>query len=155
MPDCFISYASSDEALATYVAQYLSWRGVNVFMARFCLRPGDTWNEEIQNALRSSSWVVFLASRTACTSAYVQQEVGGAVFGGKKLVPVVWDMPPSDLPGWAKHYQALDLRGLSSHEIARQVERIAEAVHADKRQGALIAGGIIAGLLILALGRDN
>jgi hypothetical protein len=152
MADCFISYASPDERLATDVAQYLRWRGLEVFMAGLSLQPGDTWNAEIQNALRTSPWVVFLASRVACASAYVQQEVGGAVFGGKKLVPVIWDMPPSDLPGWAKHYQALDLRGLPSHAVAQQVEHIAEAIHASKRQGAFIAGGIIAGLLLLALG---
>lgn len=152
MADCFISYASSDEQLAMYVAQYLHWRGLDVFMARLSLQPGDMWNAEIQNALRTTPWVVFLASRAACASAYVQQEVGGAVFCGKKLVPVIWDMAPSDLPGWAKHYQALDLHGLPSHVVAQQIEHIAEAIHASKRQGALIAGGIIAGLLLLALG---
>ena len=155
MPDCFISYASSDEALATYVAQYLQWRELDVFMARLSLQPGDMWNAEVQNALRNSPWVVFLASRAACASAFVQHEVGFAAIGGKKLVPVIWDMLPSDLPGWTKQYQALDLRGLSSNGVAQQVERIAEAIHANKRQGALIAGGIIAGLLILALAGEK
>ena len=155
MADCFVSYTASDEELAEYVAQYLRWRGLEVFMARLSVQPGDMWNDEIKNALRSSPWVVFLASLAACTSAYVQQEVGGAVFGGKRLVPVIWDMPPSDLPGWAKDYQALDLRNLSGPDVAQQVELIAEAIHASKRQGALIAGGIIAGLLLLAFGEKD
>ena len=155
MPDCFISYTSIDEALATDVAEYLRWRGLNVFMARLSLQPGDTWNIEIQNALRDSTWIVFLASRAACSSAFVQQEVGGAVFGGKKLIPVIWDMPPSDLPGWTKNYQALDLRGLPDHAVSQQIERIAETIHASKRKGALIAGGIIACLLLLAFAGDK
>lgn len=152
MPDCFISYASPDEALATYLKQYLTWRGLQVFLARLSLQPGDLWNTVVQNALRSSPWVVFLASRAACASPYVQQEVGGAVFAGKKLVPVIWDLQPAELPGWAKYYQALDLRGMTNYGVVQQVERIAEAIHASKRQGALIAGGIIAGLILVALG---
>lgn len=155
MPDCFISYTSMDESLATHVAEDLRWRGLTVFMARLSLQPGDTWNIEIQNALRDSTWVVFLASRAACSSAFVQQEVGGAVFGGKKLIPVIWDMPPSDLPGWTKNYQALDLRGLPVHAVSQQIERIAETIHASKRQGALIAGCIIVGLLLLAFAGDT
>jgi hypothetical protein len=155
MSDCFISYTSTDEALAMNVAHYLRWRGLDVFMARLSLQPGDMWNAEVQNALGGSPWVVFLASRAACASPYVQQEVGGAVFGGKRLVPVIWDMPPSDLPGWAKHYQALDLRGLSCNGVTQQIERIAGAIRASKAQGALIAGGIIAGLLLLAFGGDE
>lgn len=155
MPDCFITYSSSDDELATYVAQYLRWRGLDVFMARLSLQPGDMWTSEVQNALRNSPWVVFLASRKACTSTYVQQEVGGAVFGQKALVPVIWDMQPSELPGWVKNYQALDLRGLTASGVAQQVERIAEAIHASKRKGALIAGGIIAGLILLALGGEE
>ena len=29
----------------------------------------------------------------------------------KKLVPIVWDMPVSELPGWTNHIQAIDLAG--------------------------------------------
>jgi hypothetical protein len=155
MPDCFITYASGDEELATWVTQYLKSRGPSVFMARLSLRPGEDWTETIWNNLRASQWIIFLASRQACSSAYVQQEVGGALFGGKTLVPVVWNMDPSELPGWAGCFQALDLRGLSVDGIVQQIERIAVAIHGSKQKGALIVGGIIAALLLLAsAGKD-
>jgi hypothetical protein len=109
------------------------------------------WSSKIRQALQQSPWVVFLASRAACTSPCVQQEVGGAVFGSKNLVPVIWDINPEELPGWAKEYQALDLRGLILEAIPSAVQSIAQAIQADKRKGFLIVAGLLAGLVLLAL----
>jgi len=151
VPDCFISYSSTDERFARYVANYLQWQGLTPFMAQLSLQPGQQWSSKIRQALQQSPWVVFLASRVACTSPYVQQEVGGAVFGNKKLVPVIWDINPEELPGWAKEYQALDLRGLTPEAVPSAVQSIAQAIKADKRKGFLIVAGLLAGLVLLSL----
>jgi len=150
MTDCFISYSSTDERFARYVADSLHGQGLTPFMARLSLQPGQQWDSEIRQALQQSSWVVFIASRAACTSPRVQQEVGGAVFGSKKLIPVIWDINPEELPGWAKEYQALDLRGLTPEAVPSAVQSIAQTIHADKRKDFLIMAGI-AGLVLLSL----
>ncbi len=150
MPDCFISYSSSDERLARFVEAQLRANGVAVFMASVSLRPGQNWSEEIWRHLRVSSWIIFLASRDACGSSYVNQELGAALATAKKLVPVVWDMPPSELPGWVNQKQALDLRGRTWSDLATQLQHIAERIKSDKTQGALILGALILGLLWLA-----
>ena len=75
MADCFISYASVDGELAYFVGDQLEARGLSVFMASASLKPGQNWTDEIWRHLRSSRWVVFLASRAACASPYVQQEL--------------------------------------------------------------------------------
>ena len=150
MADCFISYSSVDEQLAKFVAQQLRAQGLDPFMASLSLQPGQDWSREIKRKLIDSPWVIFLASRAASLSPFVQQEVGGAIFGSKKLVPVVWDMAPSELPGWAQHFQALDLRGATVAQIGSQILSIAKQIKADKDKGVLIAGALLVGLIWLA-----
>jgi len=150
MPDCFISYSSSDDELARFVEAHLRAQGLNVFLASVSLQPGDRWSEAIWSNLKISPWVVFLASRAACQSAYVQQELGAALASEKRIVPIVWDLPPSELPGWLKERQALDLRGGSLDDLALAVNDVAAAIVSDKQKGALVVGALVFGLFWLA-----
>ena len=149
MPDCFISYSSVDNTLAQFVNQELRRQGLTVFMASMSLKAGDNWSEMILENLRASSWIIFLASREACKSAYVLQETGMAVILGKKLVPIVWDIDPAELPGWVNRHQALNLKNATVEQIPAQIAQIAEAVKQDKNKGIVIAGALILGLLWL------
>ena len=79
MSDVFISYASSDEKLAKFLYRHLSKEGLDVFMASVSVQLGEKWSLEILNNLRLSSWILFLASKDACSSPYVQQELGAAL----------------------------------------------------------------------------
>jgi hypothetical protein len=150
MPDCFISYSSTDLEFAQAVHRDLSAQGVSAFMAAISLRPGDHWSTEIHNALRESSWVIFLASRAACASSYVQQEIGGALGQSKRLIPVVWDMPPAELPGWVNQIHALDIRGRTADDIQQRIVSIADWIKQDKARGLLVGGALLAGLFWLA-----
>jgi TIR domain-containing protein len=149
MPDCFISYTTKDKAFASAVHRDLSVHGLDVFMAAISLRPGDRWTPKIFANLDASSWVILLASRAACSSGYVQQEVGRVLGGPKKLIPVVWDMEPRDLPGWLNQYHALDVRGMTPAQIQDRIVAIAKTIKQDRNQGFVIAAGLIAGLFFL------
>lgn len=150
MADCFLSYSTVDAAFAGAVHRELTAQGLDVFMAGISLQPGDRWSERIRSALDSSGWVVFLASRAACASPWVQQEIGGALNAPKTLVPVVWDMSPSDLPAWAGQRQALDIRGLTAPQIQAQIVEIAARIKQGKSKGLLIAGAVVAAFFLLA-----
>jgi hypothetical protein len=153
MPDCFISYSSQDQRLANFVQSELSRLGVSAFMASASIQPGAHWSPEIMNNLRDSNWVILLASRAACSSAFVNQEIGGALLGSKRLIPIIWDINPNELPGWARNVQAIDLRG-SMLGLPTQVAAIANRVNQEKTQGLIIAAGVILlGILVFA-GRD-
>lgn len=151
MPDCFISYSSADKDFATAVYHDLREHGLEVFMAAVSLIPGDRWSDRIHDALSKSKWVIFLASRAACTSPYVQQEVGRALDGSKRLIPVVWEMAPHELPGWVNQFQALDIRGLTPPQIREQVFGIAGRIREDKQQGAWIAAALITALIVVGV----
>src|ERR1700680_1009066 len=150
MPDVFISHSSADRQFAEFLHRHLTSEGLSVFLAPISLLPGQRWPQEILNALAASTWVLFLASRAACASPWVQQELGAAIAKQKKLVPIVWDMPPSALPGWAGHIPAVNLAGASADQIQAQITAIAEQIKADKAKGLLIGGLLLAGLFALA-----
>lgn len=150
MPDCFISYASQDEKLAHFIHDEIKGHGLEVFMAAASLRPGQQWSKMIKNNLKNSKWVILLASQAACGSAYVQQELGMALGDAKRVVPIVWDIAPSQLPGWVNQSHALDLRGGRINDLREHMARIAAEIKQEKAEGLLILGVVVLALFALA-----
>lgn len=148
MADVFISHATADTPLAEYLYRHLTQEGISVYLASVSMAPGERWMPNIITNLRNSTWVLCLASRAACASPWVMQEMGVAIAGGKKLVPFVWDLPPASLPGWMKQYQAIDLAGKDHDEALATIGKIAEAIKADKQKGLAILGLLFAGLML-------
>jgi hypothetical protein len=149
--DCFISYTQPDARFARELAVFLRARRLSVFLAELSIEPGANWSQTVRAALSGSTWVLFLASRASCSSPAVQQEVGGAVFGRKKLVPIVWDMNPGELPAWAREYEALDLRAKDTAGVLADVEALARQVHSRKAVARFIAVALLATLAIALL----
>lgn len=148
MPDIFISHASEDLPLAEFLHRHLSQEGLSSYLASVSMPPGERWMPHIMDNLRNSTWVLCLASRTACSSPWVMQEMGAAVLGNKKLIPIVWDQTPEGLPGWMKQYQAVNLAGKAQQEAVDTFTRIAETIKSEKQNGMMILGLIIAGLVM-------
>lgn len=152
--DCFVSYATAEADLAKAVAQDLRLFGLSVFMAQQALRPGQQWSRVILAALRSSDYVLFIAGDHARHSPYVLQELGGAIYGEKTVIPIVWNCSPTELPGWTREYQALDMRGLPAEEKRKLVLQLGNTIREAKRRkanaAALVAGLSLVGLLAAA-----
>jgi TIR domain len=149
MPDVFISYSAKDEELAHFVKSHLVAQGLSVFLASIALAPGERWTPRIIDELRASEWVCLLASKNALASANVQLELGGAIFGKKKLVPIMWDVQPSELPRWVSDFQGLILTGATLENINLQVAQLAANIKESKVKGQLVAGAVFAGILWL------
>lgn len=149
MPDVFISYSVNDEQLAQFVRNHLIAQKLDVFLASISLKAGEQWTPQIVEALRASEWVFLLASKNALASPNVQHEVGGAIFGKKKLVPIMWDVQPHELPRWISDYEGLVLTGATMDDINGQISQLAARVKADKVKGQLVAGAVFFGLLYL------
>lgn len=147
MTDVFISHAQADLPLAEFLHRHLTQEGLSVYLASVSMPPGEQWMPAILNNLRSSTWVICLASRAACESYWVMQEMGVAIGSNKKLVPITWDLPPDALPGWMRQYQAVNL-GASQEEAKAAIVRIADAIKSEKQKGLAILGLIVAGLML-------
>ena len=116
-------------------------------LASVATKPGDQWMPAIMGNLQASQWVICLASRAACASPWVMQEMGAAIGTKKKLVPVVWDQSPTELPAWMRQYQAVEL-GRDNQTARTAIGRIAESIRADKQRGLVILGMLVAGVAI-------
>ena len=78
--------------------------------------------------------------------------MGAAVIAQKKLIPVVWDMPPSELPGWIKEYQALNIAGATIHQVQTHLSNYAVQIKNEKLWNGVFAGLLVAGLFLAAKG---
>lgn len=150
MPDIFISHSTEDAVFAERAHRFMEDQGVSVFRAPFSIAPGQNWTAEIKQNLKSAGMVLFLASRTACNSPFVQQELGGAFFGDKRIVPVVWEIAPEQLPGWISQSQAIDIRNKTVEEIGAAFSAIAQKIKIDKRNFWIAAGALVAAYLFLS-----
>jgi hypothetical protein len=148
MAEIFISYSSADRKAARQVHEWLSKKDVNVFLAEISLEAGDTWDEKIKKNLREANYFLFLASRNACASQSVNQEIGMAITENKNIIPVVWDMPPEDLPGFLKcNTQAVDLRGKDPQVLVAVLNRTVTKVKKDRAIKWIIVFLILGALL--------
>lgn len=148
MADVFISHANADRQLAEYLHRHLTQEGLSVYLATVSMQPGERWQQSILDNLRASTWVVCLASRAACDSEWVMQEMGVAIGANKKLVPIVWDIAPTSLPGWMQQFQAVNLGGSTQQEAMAAIGRVAETIRTEKTNGLTILGLVIAGFMI-------
>ncbi len=150
MADVFISHAAADLPFAQFLHRHLTQEGLSVYLASVSMPPGERWMPHIMDNLRGATWVLCLASRAACSSPWVLQEMGAAVANNKKLIPIIWDQSSESLPGWMKQYQAVNLAGKSQGEAMASFVRISEHIKAEKQKGAMILGLLMAGLVVFA-----
>ena len=152
MADVFISFAKEDEKLAQFLYNHFVSEGLTVFKAPVSIPPGEKWTPQIFKNLKDSRMVLFLASKAACISPYVQQELGVALGMEKKVIPVVWDMDPAELPGWTNQLQALNLKGITTlDEIRQNVSVISKQLKGDKKNDQGIVIILIAFALLLLM----
>ena len=150
MPYCFICYSDQDEPIAEFIYNEICRLNFSAYKAKVSLETDEKWSHRTFRKLKNSEWVIFLASRGALSSTIENKEVSDALLASKNLVPIVWDMDPSELPEWAKEVQVLDLRGSTMQELQNQIEEIADMNKQDKLDGLRILSIVILALGILA-----
>ena len=154
MPDIFISYSTQDQDFADFLYRHLTDEGLDVFLASVSIEPGQNWSSEIKENLQEAGNIFFLASKAACQSPHALFEVGGSIMLGKTLIPVVWDIPISELPDWLKQYQAIDfseIAELKGEEIKAKLSPVVGKIKCDKNIGRLILAIFVAGIIYLSL----
>lgn len=148
MSTAFISYSVQDENLARKLHGAISMAGIPTFLAGISLEPGVKWTNEIFKKLDKADWVFFLASKNACDSAAVQQELGASLIQKKTIIPLLVDIKPEELPGWVGHHQAIDLRA-NPETLNMAIGQIAEKIKIDKFWAGVIVGALVIALLAM------
>ena len=87
--DVFISYASSDKAVADAVCSQLeSLHRIRCWIAPRDVTPGASWAESIIDALDGSKVMVLIFSSKANASMQIEREVERAVHKGINIIPL-------------------------------------------------------------------
>lgn len=144
MTDVFISYSTKDQAIADVVKQRLKARDLDVFLASESIRLGEKWTEQIHEALEEARWVFVLVTKNSNSSPVVQQEVGGALYGKKKLVPIIAGVSSDKVPRWLADYQGVVITDASPEHVADEIDKLAKHVSADITKHLLLFLGAIA-----------
>lgn len=149
--DCFIIYCPEDQKLAQWVHGELLMQGLSAFLAPVSADPDVDWSETVGRYLRDAAWVIVLASRAACASALAGATIGGAPIASDRILPVVWDMAPAELPPWLHGFPVIGLRADPLPQLHKTIERAAARATQDRSAAIAAVRAVGAGLLALRL----
>lgn len=90
MSHIFISYNQSDADFAAVLSIHIEKAGVDTWMDKSRLRPGQDWSVEIDEAILNSHALVLVISPEAKASEYVTYEWSFALGAGVPVIPVLY-----------------------------------------------------------------
>jgi len=133
-PQVFIAYSFKDAGYARRLAGDLKVKGLRVWIAEEEIRPGDSIQKRIEDALQTSGYLLALLSRASLESKWVQNEFQMALLResrGKwpRVIPVL--IEPVEVPAPIRDKMYVDL----THDYEGGVERIAKSI-ADSHESA-------------------
>lgn len=86
----FLSYSYNDRPWVEQFAIALEKEGIDVWFDRD-IALGEDFGERIQSALRASNILIVLLSSNSVKSSGIFFELGAAVAGNKRIIPIVID----------------------------------------------------------------
>lgn len=149
----FISHSTQDRGLVIALANILAKFEITVFVAEWCLSPGEPVSKKVFEGIEKSDCIVALLTRNGIRSNWVNQEIGYALNAGKILIPLV-----------EKGVNANDLASLQGkeyieydpHQYQDALLKTASFVKSlklkkqEQKKTLLVAGGILAFFLLLS-----
>lgn len=104
--DIFISYASSDSAIANELRAEIEKHGLTTFMAEKDIPVSSQWKQTIRDALRLSSRVLIVLTPNSVDRPWVLLETGAAWALDKDLIPAMAFVDPNQFVDPLKDIQA-------------------------------------------------
>jgi hypothetical protein len=126
----FLSYSRMDRELVTFLADRLSELGHDVFFDIRSLKPGERWDEQLDQALKASDVCIVLLSEASAQSETIQSEIQRAYEyqtrnGKPRIIPVrVGDV--QKLPASLAAIQALSWNSAEDNE--RLLQELVQAL---------------------------
>jgi TIR domain-containing protein len=108
-PRVFLSYSEADRELANEIYQGFQEGGIDCYMARHNLSPGDVWPDELRKNLRSCLEFVVLLTRNSASSPWVQKEVGAAWAFNLNITPAIVQLTPAEAAHLLGDRQSVDV----------------------------------------------
>lgn len=100
-PKVFISYSHEDKEFASDLAEKLLRNGVDVWIDKYEIQPGDSLIQKIfEEGLSNSDFFLILLSKNSSKSKWVKEELDAAIIkkmeGVTRVIPII--VEPTDIP---------------------------------------------------------
>jgi hypothetical protein len=128
--DVFLSYSSKDAPWVDEFVDTLQGSGVRPWSHHVDIMPGEKWAERIEGALRDSHTLVFILTSNSLDSRWTFFEIGAAIGGKKRIIPILADdTPAAQVPRMLAQFQFL--RERSPSRAAERVAAVIKRAEAD------------------------
>lgn len=128
-PKVFISYTHDDADWVRQFAEALKKQEVGVSFDQG-IPAGERWEQTLETGLRESDAVVAVLSSSNVMTPNVNFEIGAAMAGKKRLIPIVSDeLEKSGLPFHLRRrrYLAKGLPEVAAREVAEALKQTVAA----------------------------
>jgi hypothetical protein len=113
----FLSYRSTEAIFALKLAADLKNAGLNVWVDRLELGPGDDWGKSIETAINSCSGMIVVLSPEYAASRVCRQELARADQMGRPIFPLLLvSVKSADQPLELQRLQFVDFRDWMNHK---------------------------------------
>lgn len=165
--DVFISYSRKDEKVAYEIYDYLTTHGVNCWIDKYSIEPGEAYAAAIEKGVLSANNLVVLYSENVLDSTNVLSELELAHNNHKRIISFRLDDAPMrkgyafylSLPQWInaipKVSDALPLLLAAVKSQTCSVQQYARAAvekRRKKRRIAVIASSLLGAIILLVIG---
>lgn len=101
-PKVFLSFAYEDQILAEKIAIFLQSNGIDTWWAEWCIRPGDSLRQMIDEGLKECTHFIALLTPTSVTRPWVNQEMDAGLVkklnAQCKFIAIRYNFPARNLP---------------------------------------------------------
>jgi hypothetical protein len=140
-PHVFISFASTDSALAHRVVGVLEQAGLRCWFSDRDIAPATSYPAVITDAIKKSGAVLLLLTEASNQSPHVTREIELAFTARRPILPVRIGgaIPSADLQYFLSRSQWLDAgTSLDEEEVARVESRLRELLRGATRGGLVV-----------------
>jgi TIR domain/Sel1 repeat len=116
----FISYSREDSEFALRLARDLKRASAQVWLDQLDIRPGQPWDNAIEDALLDAQEMLLILSPSSARSENVRNEISSALEQGKIIVPILYR--DCVVPLRLQRTQRIDFRGDYDHGLAATLD---------------------------------
>lgn len=117
----FISHISADKEKALRLRACLEPYAIAAFVAHEDIHPTKAWEQELLRGLHTMDALLAMHTRGFAASSWTQQEIGGAVIRGVKIISFKMGEDPT---GFLAQRQALLRKSRTAEEIAAEIDKL-------------------------------
>ena len=141
MATIFVSYSDDDVGFVLNLVRILKQNGAPVWMDQYDVAPEARRDRAIEQALRESSHLLVLVSKTSVTAPRVRAEIDFAIRNHKSIIPVLLD--EVSLPSPIRSMQSVDFRraNMTAQSYAAALERLLQTLPLSEDKLARKLGG--------------